>query len=57
VAALQTWLTPGILALAALLAAPFGSADHVNYLAYGRILVMGGNPWVDAPITWAGAGV
>jgi hypothetical protein len=54
VAALRTWLAPGILALAALLAAPFGSADHVNYLAYGRILVMGGNPWVDAPITWAG---
>ena len=54
VAALQTWLAPGILALAALVAEPFGSADHVNYLAYGRILVMGGNPWVDAPITWAG---
>ena len=54
VAALRTWLAPGIIALSALLAAPFGSADHVNYLAYGRILVMGGNPWVDAPITWAG---
>ena len=54
VAALRTWLAPGILALAGLLAVPFGSADHVNYLAYGRILVMGGNPWVDAPITWAG---
>ncbi len=54
VAALRTWLAPGILALVALLASPFGSADHVNYLAYGRILVMGGNPWVDAPISWAG---
>lgn len=54
VAALRTWLAPGILAVLALLAAPFGSADHVNYLAYGRILVTGGNPWVDAPITWAG---
>ena len=54
VAALRTWLAPGILALLALLAAPFGSADHVNYLAYGRILVTGGNPWVDAPISWAG---
>ncbi|HET7823552.1 MAG TPA: hypothetical protein VFL10_18665 [Ornithinibacter sp.] len=54
VEALRTWLAPGLLALAALLAAPFGSADHVNYLAYGRILVMGGNPWVDAPISWAG---
>jgi hypothetical protein len=54
VAALRTWLAPGIIALLALLSSPFGSADHVNYLAYGRILVMGGNPWVDAPITWAG---
>ena len=54
VAALRSWLAPGILALIALVAAPFGSADHVNYLAYGRILVTGGNPWVDAPISWAG---
>ena len=54
VPALRTWLGPGILALFALLSAPFGSADHVNYLAYGRILVTGGNPWVDAPISWAG---
>ena len=34
--------------------APFGSADHVNYLAYGRILVGGGDPWVEAPVEWAG---
>lgn len=54
VGALRTWWAPGILGVLALLAAPFGSADHVNYLAYGRILVGGGNPWVDAPITWAG---
>ena len=54
VEALHTWLAPGVIALAALLSAPFGSADHVSYLAYGRILVQGGNPWVDAPITWAG---
>jgi len=54
VPALRSWLAPGILAVLALLSAPFGSADHVNYLAYGRILVLGGNPWVDAPITWAG---
>lgn len=54
VEAVRTWLAPGVLALAALLSAPFGSADHVNYLAYGRILVQGGNPWVDAPISWAG---
>ncbi|HYN66179.1 MAG TPA: hypothetical protein VES93_04770 [Ornithinibacter sp.] len=54
VEALRTWLAPGVIALLALLTSPFGSADHVNYLAYGRILVGGGNPWVDAPITWAG---
>ena len=51
VAALRTWLWPGGLALLALVTAPFGSADHVNYLAYGRILVTGGDPWVDAPIS------
>lgn len=54
VEALHTWLAPGVIALLALLGSPFGSADHVNYLAYGRILVTGGNPWVDAPIGWAG---
>ena len=54
VEALRSWAVPGILAALALLTAPFGSADHVNYLAYGRILVTGGNPWVDAPISWAG---
>ena len=54
VEALRSWLAPGVIALVALLSAPFGSADHVNYLAYGRILVQGGNPWVDAPISWAG---
>ncbi len=54
VEALHTWLAPAAISLLALLTAPFGSADHVNYLAYGRILVGGGNPWVDAPISWAG---
>ena len=54
VEALRGWLAPGVIALLALLTSPFGSADHVNYLAYGRILVGGGNPWVDAPISWAG---
>jgi hypothetical protein len=54
VPALRTWLAPGVIAVLALLSAPFGSADHLSYLAYGRILVTGGNPWVDAPISWAG---
>ncbi len=52
--ALRSWVLPGGLAAAALLVAPFGSADHVNYLAYGRILVGGGDPWVEAPLDWAG---
>ena len=52
--ALASWRWPGALAVLALLTAPFGSADHVNYLAYGRILVGGGNPWVASPLSWAG---
>ena len=51
---LRSWLWPGILAVLALLTSPFGSADHVNYLAYGRILVGGGDPWLESPIGWAG---
>ena len=51
---LGSWLVPSVVGLLSLLAAPFGSADHVNYLAYGRILVQGGNPWVEAPLAWAG---
>jgi hypothetical protein len=54
VAALRSWAVPLVLGGLALLTAPFGSADHVNYLAYGRILVGGGDPWVEAPTEWAG---
>ncbi|HEU5456098.1 MAG TPA: hypothetical protein VFU85_10490, partial [Nocardioides sp.] len=52
--ALRSWLWPGGLAGLALLTTPFGSADHVNYLAYGRILVGGGDPWLESPQGWAG---
>ena len=52
--ALRTWRLPVGLGLLTLLAAPVGSADHVNYLAYGRILVQGGDPWVESPSAWAG---
>jgi hypothetical protein len=52
--ALRTWAVPTLLAGLALLTAPFGSGDHVNYIAYGRILVGGGDPWVEAPVEWAG---
>lgn len=51
---LRSWRWPGVLAGLALLTAPFGSADHVNYLAYGRILVGGGDPWLESPQAWAG---
>jgi len=36
------------------LTAPIGSADHTNYAAYGRIAAQGGDPYLVAPITWAG---
>ena len=38
----------------ALLTAPFGSADHTNYAAYGRIRVQGGDPYVRRRSTWHG---
>ena len=53
-APLRGWRVPGVLAAVTLVAAPFGSADHVSYLAYGRILVTGGNPWLVSPVDWAG---
>ncbi len=53
-AGLRSWAVPGTLAVLALLVAPFGSADHINYLAYGRILDQGGDPWLASPAGWAG---
>ncbi|MGV8968756.1 MAG: hypothetical protein ACOH2F_21055, partial [Cellulomonas sp.] len=47
-------LWPVALAALALLTAPIGSADHTNYAAYGRIAAQGGDPYLVAPITWAG---
>jgi hypothetical protein len=35
--------------------APFGSADHTNYAAYGRIAALGGDPYLTAPNAWPGA--
>lgn len=52
--ALRGWWVPAGLGAAALLTSPFGSADHVSYLAYGRILVGGGDPWVEQPASWRG---
>ncbi|GMA86937.1 hypothetical protein GCM10025868_21870 [Angustibacter aerolatus] len=53
---LPRWAVPAGLAVAALavLVPPLGSADHVNYAAYGRIAAGGGDPYVVAPIGWAG---
>ena len=47
-------LWPVALGARALLTAPIGSADHTNYAAYGRIAAQGGDPYLVAPITWAG---
>ena len=47
-------LWPVALGALALLTAPIGSADHTNYAAYGRISAQGGDPYLVAPITWAG---
>lgn len=54
VAPLRTWWLPAGVGAVSLLVAPFGSADHVSYLAYGRILVTGGDPWLVSPDRWAG---
>ncbi len=51
--ALRRFWPVGLGALA-LLTAPIGSADHTNYAAYGRIAVQGGDPYLEAPLTWAG---
>jgi len=48
----RSW--PAVMALLALVTSPIGSADHLNYAAYGRIEAQGGDPYVVPPITWAG---
>lgn len=48
------WAVPAVLGALALLTAPFGSADHLHYLAYGQILIEGGDPWSQSPIEWQG---
>lgn len=49
-----SWRWPLGLAVAALLTGPFGSADHTNYAAYGRIAAQGGDPYLVPPEAWAG---
>jgi Glycosyltransferase family 87 len=41
-------------ALVAALVPPSGSADHLNYAAYGRIQAQGGDPYTVAPAQWDG---
>lgn len=48
------WWHLAALAVLVLLTAPFGTADHTNYAAYGRILVEGGDPWSVVPADWRG---
>lgn len=48
------WLPVLLLGVLALLTSPFGSADHVNYAAYGRIAAQGGDPYGQSPIAWHG---
>lgn len=48
------WWHLALLAALVLLTAPFGTADHTNYAAYGRILVEGGDPWSVVPADWRG---
>jgi hypothetical protein len=43
-----------VVAVAAVLVPPLGSADHINYAAYGRIAAQGGDPYVEPPAAWHG---
>src|SRR6478672_12847604 len=47
------WRWPLLLAVGALLTGPFGSADHTNYAAYGRIAALGGDPYLTPPSGWS----
>jgi hypothetical protein len=50
-------LGAGLIAAAALaLAPPFGSADHLNYAAYGRMAVTGHDPYTTTPAMLARLG-
>ncbi|MEP6855876.1 MAG: hypothetical protein ABJA33_10435, partial [Pedococcus sp.] len=49
----SSWGWPLLLGVGALLTGPFGSADHTNYAAYGRIAAQGGDPYLIAPDAWS----
>ena len=47
----------GLLAVVAMVAVPpMGSADHLVYAAYGRLVTTGGNPYTDSAATLAARG-
>ena len=50
----KAFLVGVIFAVGAVLVPPLGSADHINYAAYGRIAAQGGDPYVEAPADWHG---
>jgi hypothetical protein len=50
-----SWPVPLALGGLALLTGPFGSADHTNYAAYGRIAALGGDPYLTPPSAWSPA--
>ena len=51
-----TWLLllPALPVVALGWATAVGSADHTNYAAYGRISVLGGDPYLTPPNAWPG---
>ena len=51
----SSWTVPLALGVLALLTGPFGSADHTNYAAYGRISALGGDPYLTPPSGWSPA--
>lgn len=50
----RAWRLGVLLAAGAVLVPPVGSADHINYAAYGRIAAQGGDPYAEAPAAWRG---
>lgn len=46
------WGLVAFVGATALLTGPIGSADHINYAAYGRIAMGGADPYVESPIKW-----
>ena len=47
-------LAGGVAALLLTLVPPVGSADHLSYVAYGRITAAGGDSYAVAPVDWRG---